>query len=953
MDKASNHTSQISYNYRFPLARIASIVAAVVSVGVMLTASVSRAEDPMTSNPLRAISNKGIHKLFPFREYDEAFEANAKGMMTKAQYEAFLQGSSDDYYREMDYGITLPENQIELQKTLSPFFPGITADDAARRAARGRNNWIVWTGGNDRFWSYMTRATFGGFDLLKTISDYPTLASVRGNRWQNLGVVNEPCFTKANGPRADRWGLWLDNRSGDCAPDPYEDEVKYPGLKIGSRGKNLIFRGKQVKLEVGSYYGYATGIIGLRLFPNPDFDQKAASRWDPERYYKDANYYNNPNVVRPYRVGMACAFCHVGPNPSRPPEDFENPKWGNLNSNAGAQYFWVDRTFVWDWKRGKDNFFYQLLHTSRPGALDTSLVSSDQINNPRTMNAVYDLPSRVALAVKMNHVEQLAGNEMLNAQFSAENPSVVPLTSPMRKLSDEKAHTVISPRILKDGSDSVGALGALNRVYVNIGLFSENWIQNFIPLVGAFGNLGITPFRIDVAAKRSLFWQSTVNQTPDLALFFLAATRPDKLSEAPGGPSLLKNVNDPVVEKGKKLFAQNCAQCHSSKLPEKAYSFFNKGLSCTGANYMSCWNSYWDYANSKEFKDQMQTIVMQKDFLEHNFLSTEIRVPDNVVDSQLCSPIGTNAIKGDIWDNFSSKSYKELSPIGKFTAAMVNEDGTSTSPVEVNVPGGGRGYVRPASLISAWATAPFLQNNSLGKFDWRGSVDGRMQSFNDSINKLLDPELRGRDPQLGQRVVTYTTSFGDKLPGIMDVTSAPSYLKLPRGYIPNFAFNEIKALLDKYPKISKQMITNKYEFAMVGDEDANRSIASDSPTSDAAMPSDSDMGDFLSIGPIPAGIPINMISNLNLQENKLNVANALRVLVGTIIKIRVQKMGGDQATAFFMKEATGTLLKISKCNDFVVNRGHYFGTKYAPNRQTAGVMTAEDKVALIEFLKLM
>ena len=35
-------------------------------------------------------------------------------------------------------------------------------------------------------------------------------------------------------------------------------------MKIGARGKTV---------PVGSYYGYATGIVGLRLFPNPDFDE--------------------------------------------------------------------------------------------------------------------------------------------------------------------------------------------------------------------------------------------------------------------------------------------------------------------------------------------------------------------------------------------------------------------------------------------------------------------------------------------------------------------------------------------------------------------------------------------------------------------------------------------------------------------------------------------------------
>ena len=35
------------------------------------------------------------------------------------------------------------------------------------------------------------------------------------------------------------------------------------------------------------------------------------------------------------------------------------------------------------------SFLYQRCHTSLPGTLDTSLVSTDNINNPRTMNAVY------------------------------------------------------------------------------------------------------------------------------------------------------------------------------------------------------------------------------------------------------------------------------------------------------------------------------------------------------------------------------------------------------------------------------------------------------------------------------------------------------------------------------------------------------------------------------------
>ena len=74
---------------------------------------------------------------------------------------------------------------------------------------------------------------------------------------------------------------------------------------------------------------------GLRLFPNPAFDEAAARKWDPERYYTDPDYYNSKDLVRPYRVGMSCAFCHVGPSPIAPPDDPENPKMGEHQRDGG------------------------------------------------------------------------------------------------------------------------------------------------------------------------------------------------------------------------------------------------------------------------------------------------------------------------------------------------------------------------------------------------------------------------------------------------------------------------------------------------------------------------------------------------------------------------------------------------------------------------------------------
>ena len=257
--------------------------------------------------------------------------------------------ASEDYFHDMDGGVALTEDEI-----------------------KGRNMWVVWTGGNDRFWNQMTDYTFGAFDLLKVISSYPSLGYSRDNRWQYLGLVNEPCFEKATAPNKDRRGLWLDVRKKDCPPDPFENESKYPGVAIGSRGKPL---GDGTTQPLGSYFGYATGIVGLRLFPNPDFDAKAAKDWDSERYYTDPSYYNRKDLIRPYRVGMSCGFCHVGPSPVNPPKDPEHPTYANLSSSVGAQYMWVDRLFIFNSNKpeGRTNFMYQLAHTYRPGAMENTL----------------------------------------------------------------------------------------------------------------------------------------------------------------------------------------------------------------------------------------------------------------------------------------------------------------------------------------------------------------------------------------------------------------------------------------------------------------------------------------------------------------------------------------------------------------------------------------------------
>ena len=855
------------------------------------------------------------------------------------------------YFAKMDKGLLLkpaagapyPKEILEVAQ-LTKHSPEEIRDSASR----GQIAWLIWTGGNDRFWDYAANNTTGAFDLLKTISSYKDMAYGRHNRWSWLGLVNEPCFSEATGPDPDRYGLWLDKRDPGCPPDPFANPVKYPGVRIGARGKTV---------PVGSYYGEPTGVIGLRLFPNPDFDDQAKAHWDPVRYYTDPSYYNDRNLVRPYRVGMSCAFCHVGPSPINPPADPENPKWENLASNPGAQYFWVDRIFYWNTRpRGSDdkpapnegNFLYQLFHTNPPGSLDTSLVSTDYMNNPRTMNAVYSVIPRLGLSLETG-AEHLTGGERDNKQFQD-----YPLTAALPQFWDPATGTSRSMRVLKDGADSVGALGALNRVYLNIGLFSEEWLLHFRPFVGG---IKISPIKISDAEKQSVYWQATEDRTPDMAVFFLVTARPDHLADAPGGAAFLDPFDSAKVQRGAVVFAENCAACHSSKTPPiPANSGIGDGICAgggSGPDYRQCWDRYWDWTQSKQFKDAMVTLVTARDaaghetFLDDNYLSSERRVPVDLLQTNACTAIATNGLSGDIWDNFTSTSYKTLPPVKELTAYHPVSGGA----MSLRPAGNGRGYLRPASLISLWSSAPFLSNNSVGYGDDTSSsrstasasasqgaaatgyspqescpaasdgnpdlpcVANRMKQFDRSIRQMLNPATRRMD-----------NATQIPVPGYIYRTTAPACLIVPPGYVgsyvPSWALH----------------FSGLAHWAAPWAVDSNGGLA---------------------LGPLPAGFPINALANTKLAPDNDDAKPASlywRLVKATPTLLSAFKqMGGkcspkelvDPATQANSEQAVrdsgliDTLVGLSKCPDYVVNRGHYFGAD----------LPADDKEALIAYLK--
>jgi hypothetical protein len=545
-------------------------------------------------------------------------------------------------------------------------FPKITADvfkpmdqgsivgDLTEEEIRGRNTWNLWTAGNQHFWDGVARNSYGLMDLLKALDNrkYP-----RGERFKTLGLINQPGFQAATKP--DKYGLWLDEQ---IEPEPSGIDEKI--------------------------YGKPTGVLGFRLFPNPDFDEVARKKWDGERFMNDPKYYNDNRLVRPYRVGVSCGACHIAPNPINPPADPENPKWENLASAIGNQYISEGRVFACNVQKG--GLFYEMIEAQPRGTSDTSRIATDHINNPNAINAIFLLAERERIAV----TEKMAGGALA--------------------LPGEKASMPV-PHILKDGADSVGVPGATIRVYVNIGMFSEYWLTLHNRLLGLKPQ---EPFQVAYAQKNSVFWRATEDRFGDIAAFF-RRLQPFHLKDAPGGSQLITG-DEAVMTRGKIVFAENCAGCHSSKQPPQNID-----------------------PHAGEGRAWFRAEVVKPDFLESNFLSTDRRYPVSKIETNSARAFGTNAQTGHVWDNFSSQTYKDLPGVEELEWYNPFDE---NNRIKFKPKAGGPGYYRVPSLVSIWSSAPFFNNNALGEFTGDPSVEGRMKAFNDAVQKLLWPEKRlGKD----------------------------------------------------------------------------------------------------------------------------------------------------------------------------------------------------------------
>ena len=651
-------------------------------------------------------------------------------------------------------------------------FPEIAADvfkpmdggiALSPEAIKGRNTWNLWTGGDEQFWDRVAKENLGLFDLLKTID-----SRKRDARFKELGLINQPGFKQATKP--DKYGLWIDEA---VEPEPAEIDPKV--------------------------YGRPTGVMGFRLFDNPEFTGDAVKAWDPVKYDADPKYATQKGLVRPYRVGVSCGSCHIAFHPTNPPADVNNPKWENLASAIGNQYIHEGKVFAPNVKAG--GFFWEMLKTQPRGTSDTSRIATDHINNPNAINPIFELGARAAAGED----EAMTGETML--------------------IPGEQA-TMKVPHILKDGADSVGVPGATIRVYLNIGMYSQHWLGQHQALLGLTPQ---KPFSIKTAQENSVFWNATQEKVGNIAKFFEALTS-YRLADAPGGGDFMTK-DEAVLTRGKTVFAENCATCHSSKQPkagEDADKFFAEA-------------------------------VMKPDFLTANFLSDERRHPVTKIKTNAARAFATNAKRGHVWNWFSSETYKNLPSPGSIEFWNPYTDADEAFPI----PAGGTGYYRTPSLISCWSSAPFFHNNALGKFTGNPTVAGRMEAFDDAVQKLLWPEKRlGKDSIWRTELESQITLHSDYLPDLL-------------------------------------------KKALAGEIDPDG---------------------YFRIAHIPAGTPVNLLANVNPDMSFGDLAKLCLKVKRALLEIKIKGLEGDPAKEVMKREVAPELIKVSMCPDLIEDRGHTFGS---------------------------
>ncbi len=633
------------------------------------------------------------------------------------------------------------------------------------QARAGREIWFKATAGNERFHTYVFQQRMGVFiDWFRVLRD-----DKREQRFRTWGLINDPGCCAPGSPGCPAKSL--DETYGfDWCPGD-QDLLKFVG-RTGYRDPACDFKdappdpndpkGHQAGREdaCNLAFGTSTGVMGLRKFPNPRFDPEAWRRlngrmgsWegydrkisdDVSRADSKASRLADGAIEPPFRIGMACGTCHIAFNPLSPPVDPEHPKWENLRGTVGNQYIRISEIMVSGMPR--DSLEWQVFAHARPGTSDTSAVPTDQINNTGTINALINTAQRPTFKdEEVNRWRKADACPVGANERECWCEPGKPGKCWRRSLEKETVH-----HILKGGEDSIGALGAIQRVYFNIGSCAEacwlNHLTDLRQLDPTARNFGQTAMDMGQCRRDCPNFRAIEDRAADVLAFFLSpegsaadlqvARQNQRQAVNPKARydyddlvvDLEKQFGKNAVSRGRSVFADNCARCHSSgKAPFQATDF---------------------------------RAIDPKTGLRADWLGNDQATPVSEVGTNRCRALHSNHMKGHIWEEFASETYR-------------------ARPPDANIPepnGGGRGYYRNISLLNLWAHAPFMHNNAVGPelCGWGGDSANTYEFYRPSYvdlsrpgHPLLPPEKQPAcwkyDPSVEGRFKLYAASMKDLL----------------------------------------------------------------------------------------------------------------------------------------------------------------------------------------------
>lgn len=592
------------------------------------------------------------------------------------------------------------------------------ASDLTPSVQAGREIWYKATGGNGRFHTYVYQQRIGVWiDWFRVLR-----SDRRAERFKIWGLMNDPgcCTPGSDGCPAqsyeDTYGF--DYCPGDEELLNFVGEAGYRDpacdmqhADVLSASFPTVHAADQRQSSCDLAFGTSTGAMGLRKFPNPRFD---AQKWrelndgdlgtwegygrlftkdngDPEidALGYEVRQLEDASIEPPFHIGMACGACHIAFDPLNPPENPAAPQWQNLLGLIGNQYTRMSEIMASGMP--ENTLEWQMFSHSRPGTVDTSAVPNDQVNNPGTMNALINLAQRPAHfehdVLKWRDVTSCTADRLADGTCWCE---------PER---DEKCWLHSNERepvhqILKGGEDSIGLPEAVQRVYINIGSCSEQcWVNHLTDLrqLDPYQrNYGQTPMDIGQCRRDCPNFRAIEDRLGNIADYLLSTkAQSTPLFRARGLDSRsdlieqLENEFGASVTRGKEIFADNCARCHSfvpEPEPKEGAPHFN--VVADAATFKSADPYAMDAASGRRA----------------NWIGNDEITPASEVGTYRCRSLHSNHVEGHVWQEYGSETYR-----GR--------------PAEQNLgdpADGGRGSYRNISLVDSWAHAPFMHNNAMG-----------------------------------------------------------------------------------------------------------------------------------------------------------------------------------------------------------------------------------------------